>query len=221
MMVLKNYTLFIILICTSLRTTAQTKADLPFFDYKNEVGINATQLLSNVLSFNNTSTSTTPFGFHYARHYSTFTIRFGANLFYKKTDENTGPNPSNPSGLRSLADHTLGGRLCIEKHIAIMPKVNFHVGIDGTVQNIHDESIVSGQFFTSNNTLQLGAGPAARVLFKINKHLHIMTESTLYGTYGITEKRVQLGTPTPDVTTSNSQGAELSLPTKLFIQLLF
>jgi hypothetical protein len=209
--------LFMLFVNMNLALAINNKDDAsPFYEHKHEIGINASQLLSNLLSLNVNNTPNTPFGIHYAYHQPKFTIRLGINALYKKQRDLGGFNNNN-----ELLDHAFGARLSVEKNFNILPRLNLQAGIDGIVQNTHEESVITGQFLTSTNLLTLGGGPALRMIFKVNKHINIGTESTAYCTYGVQEKIVQLSTPTPDVKKSNFTGFNLTMPTALYISILF
>jgi hypothetical protein len=208
----------LIIICNNKTTfaTETAKLNVPFFEHKHEIGINASQLLSNLLSLNVNNTPNTPFGLHYAYHQKKVTIRLGVNAMYKKQRDFL-----NIGGDRELLDHSFGARLGIERSFTILPRLNMHAGIDGIVQNVHEESIIIGQFFTSINTVTFGGGPALRMIYKINKSINISTECTAYGTIGYKVQRVQLGAPRPELKKATDAGFSLTMPTSLFISILF
>ena len=216
----KNILLFFTIFIVSNAAALDKKQTIDannFFEYQNEIGINGSQLLSNLLSLNASTGVNTPFGFHYAYHTNKITYRIGANTYYNKSTDLA----SSSFNRKELTDHIFGVRLCVEKHVAILPKLNLHIGMDAFGQNAHAESIIDQQFFTSSNLLSFGGGPAARFIFKINKNINIMSESTLYGSYGFKETRVQLGSPTPEVKNAIESSLILGLPTSLYIQILF
>jgi hypothetical protein len=209
-----KYLFVIITICIGLNADAQKDDPKPFYEHHHELGINASQLLANVLSLNTNVNATTPFGFHYAYHGSNYTFRFSTSAYYNKKVDLF-------SKRRELLDHVFTGKIALERHVRIMPKLNFQYGLDALVKNEHTESIVGQQFFTSDNTLSVGGGPAIRLVFKINPKINLMTESTFYGVYGFKENRVQDGIAVPEIKRGNESNVILNMPTSLFIQILF
>jgi hypothetical protein len=208
-----------LILCFCLISTlsmAQSKSDNDFFELKKEIGINCSQLLSNLLSLNSNTNSSTPFGFHFAKHNEKTTIRLGFNF---KLDNNIDLNsPRN----QTLNDYNYGARFGLEKHKEFYPKrVMFNYGFDIYSQHVHSESSIASSFLRTTDKITIGTGPAFRLIYKLNKHIHFMTEASLYADYSfLTDKTTDNFTP-PDIKKSNKITANLNYPTSFYVNFLF
>jgi hypothetical protein len=183
-----------------------------FYDYKNEVGVNTTALLSNLLSF--TKDDGTTFGVYYARHIRKFTFRIGANVF---TDSRS---TFDTLGERVLRDQNHGVRLSFEKNIQLSNRFMMHAGIDLLGRYVSSYSTLGNFFSNSIENISAGGGPALRIVYKPHKRILLMTESILQGEYG---NKIQTTVLNQSRTknTNDFYSFKLMMPTNLFISIQF
>jgi hypothetical protein len=195
---------------------AQNNTNPHFFEHKQEIGVNVTKLLGNVLSLTAQSNSSL-YGFMYALHLRKYSFRLSGNANYTKSeipDQITG-------SIKNLEDQSVGGRLSIERHLQLMHKLQLNYGLDAFVASNYSASTIQGNFFKSTSALKLGGGPAMRIIYKLHPRVHFMTESTLYGANIFNTNRLQPGTPIVEVTNTQDQEFNLALPISLYFQVLF
>ncbi len=193
-------------------TTCNAQQETAFYTYKNEIGINATTLLGNMLSLTNNAT---PYGAFYCRHYKKGNIRIGTDILYDKTDnfDFIGNLP------RSLIDGNFNLRLSFEKNKPISEKFMMHYGVDVSTNVLYSYSIANN---ISNEVTKItpAIGPALRLVYKLHNKMYVTTESMLYGSYGIkTQTLNDNGFVTSK--TTNSSSFKLTIPTSLFISIHF
>lgn len=110
--------------------------------YKNELGINFTNVLGNVLSLNPNNASS-PYGLTYRRHYAKWSLRSALNINLDNLNEDDFENGNFIN--RKL--NTIGGdtRIGVEKHLVLSKKMMFSYGIDalfGIEKNIRKSMIL-------------------------------------------------------------------------------
>jgi hypothetical protein len=197
-------------------TKAQTPT--PFYPSSNEIGINVSAMLSNFLSLNPSSSSAPPFGVHYARHFKNYSLRVGLNGSYDQASEFVDVNGLAVS--RELTDHVSGLRISGEKHLRLSDKFQMNYGLDVLTRNVYTQSIIQGSFLKTENVLSLGGGPAIRVCYKISPRIQLMTEATMYGTYGFVTQRIQENGPVEQKNSVRINGL-LQVPIVLFVNFNF
>lgn len=197
-----------------------------FYTFKNEIGINFTNVLGNVLSLN-PNNANSPYGFSYRRHMGNTSLRsaFNVDITNKAEDDfNSGSFIR-----RSLKILNLNFRIGVEKHLVLSKRMMFSYGIDllaaygNENSEIEDFSFSSGgtTFVSKENTIGGGAGPVIRLEYKISDRLFLSTESSLYGFYSTKKESLVInGTPSDEPTTNNSS-LKLELPQSLFFNISF
>jgi hypothetical protein len=206
----------ILCIFCSFYLNAQIKLETKFYEHKQEIGVNVTKLLGNVLSLTAQSNSSL-YGFMYAFHLHKYSFRLSGNANYTKSQI-----PDQITGLtKDLEDQSIGGRLGLERHLQLMDKLQFNYGLDAFVASNYSASTIQGNFFKSTTALKLGGGPAIRIIYKLHPRVNFMTESTLYGANIFNTNRLQPGTPVVEVTHTQDQEFNLALPISLYFQVLF
>ncbi|MBC7885307.1 MAG: hypothetical protein H7X99_07520, partial [Saprospiraceae bacterium] len=168
-----------------------------FYPYKNEIGINFTNVLGNVLSLNPNNASS-PYGISYRRHNgsSSFRSAFHINVTNKEENDFTNGN----FVIRTLSEKMTEFRIGFEKHLVLSNRMLFSYGFDvlGLIKfensEIDDFNFPGGITFTSDEkTFGGGLGPVLRLEFKISDRIFISSECSLYGFYSKTEERLVIG----------------------------
>jgi len=223
---MKSLYCLIFLICFSLRSSGQSSkySINDFYAYKNELGINFTNVLGNVLSLN-PENANSPYGLTYRKHIGMITFRSAFNINVTQREEN-----DFSSGLfinRKLNIVTSDFRIGLEKHLILNKSVLFSYGIDllGSVGNekseIQDFNLGGNTFISTEKTFGGGLGPVIRLEYKISDRIFISSESTLYAfTAKTTESLIINGLPQEDTKSSDSS-LILVLPQSLFFNISF
>jgi hypothetical protein len=183
-----------------------------FYLNKNEVGVNGTFLLGNLLSL--TNNTNTPYSAFYCRHFKKSNLRLGADINYDDTkDFNSGLQ-------RNLKNILYAGRLSYEFNKPISNRFMMHYGLDIIGKYESSFSTVSDFFTNEVETISVGGGPAMRIVFKLHEKIFLMTESTLYGIGGNKITTTNLNQQI-DKTTSPFSSFKLTIPTSLYISIHF
>jgi hypothetical protein len=193
---------------------AQSKPELlnKFYTYKNEVGVNTTALLGNLLSLSNIEDS--PYGFMYARHKNKYTLRLGFNIF------TTSKNSFDTIGTRVLRDQNHGVRFCYERNYQLNNRFMMHGGFDVIGKYNSSYSTIGNFFSNSIQNISGGGGPAMRIVFKLHERIYLMTESTLYAEYGQKLQTTVLN-KVKSKNTNDFYSFKLTMPTNLFVSIHF
>lgn len=223
---MKVYCVSIFLLCVSFLVRGQ-KAIFPmndFYPYKNEIGINFTNVLGNVLSLNPENASS-PYGLTYRRHMGKISFRSAVNINITNTSENDFSN-----GLfinRTLNIIKSDFRVGLEKHLVLHKKVLFSYGIDilGSIGNekseIQDFNLGGSTFVSNENTYGGGLGPVLRLEYKISDRIFISSESSLYGFFSKTNANLTINGVQDEETKSSDSSLILVLPQSLFFNISF
>lgn len=229
---MKQYLIFqLILIGTILSAQkGETSKDIStFYQHKNEIGVNVTSVLGNVLSLNPNNIGT-PYSLIYRRHFGKISLRLGGN--YKQDNNSTFEFTNGTQKNIELSEKAIDARLGFEYHYPISPRFMFSLGIDGTYNRSSDVSNVkefiftntgseSNEFESAETTNGYGGGPFIRFDFKFNDRISLSTESTMYYNYSkSTDNLIRNNT----VITSNrdsDQKIQLVLPQALFVNIAF
>lgn len=206
---------------TSYSQTAKSNMD-EFYPYKNELGINFTNVLGNVLSLN-PNNANSPYGLTYRRHYGRKSFRSGLNLSLRN-----GAKDDFSGGVltRNLNESSTQVRVGVEYHMPLSRAFQFSWGIDvlGSYENEKSEIvdlISSGSSFLSHNWLAgAGIGPVFRLEAKLSDRMYLSTESTIYGTYHYGKDNTTINGTT--ISESKKEwNLELVLPQSLFFNVSF
>ncbi|MFZ1750743.1 MAG: hypothetical protein WAU01_11150 [Saprospiraceae bacterium] len=221
----RNLYLFFIFCSATLIAQDQTKTLSEYYPFKNEIGINFTNVLGNVLSLN-PNNANSPYGLTYRRHLGKFSLRTAINVEYSQKRESDFID--NTFIDRNLLLTQVDFRVGLEKHLLLSKHFLFSYGIDllGTlgkeksdITNFKDTTFTS---FTSNSqTYGGGLGPVLRLEYKISDRIFISTESTLYGFYSRTTENIVLNSISSDEPTKSNASFELILPQSLFFNISF
>ncbi|MFZ1523927.1 MAG: hypothetical protein WAT22_03860 [Saprospiraceae bacterium] len=216
---------FFIFLTLATAVVAQKKSNT-FYNFKNQLGINFTNVLGNVLSLNPNNASS-PYGLSYRRHYATSSFRSAINGAIKST--NTTEFNSNDFLNKTLKTTEVNFRAGLEKHLPLYSKMMMTYGADILLGYNKEHSNVStffsqGQsrnFVSDMNTYTIGFGPVLRLEFKISDRLHLSTESTLYGLYGKTSETLSINGILSDEPKKQVSSLRLELPQSLFFNISF
>lgn len=195
-----------------------------FYPYKNEIGINFTNVLGNVLSLNPENASS-PYGLTYRRHMGKISFRSAVNINITNTSEDDFNN-----GLfinRKLNIIKSDFRLGLEKHLVLHKRILFSYGIDilGSIENekseIQDFNLGGTTFVSNENTYGGGLGPVLRLEYKISDRIFISSESTLYGFVSKTSASLTINGVQDENTKSSDSSLILVLPQSIFFNISF
>jgi len=196
-----------------------------FYPYKNELGINFTNVLGNVFSLN-PNNANSPYGLTYRRHIGQKSFRSAFSFLVNNEINNTFIN-----GLfliRTINQTTSQFRIGLEKHIVLNKRVLFSYGFDllGMVKtdnsSVEDFNNFGGTTFISKETtFGGGAGPMLRLEYKISDRLYISSECSLYGFYSSSTQNLEFGNQAPEQAKSSESSIELILPQSLFFNISF
>lgn len=218
--------LYISILMISATLTFGQKKTEPFYTFKNQIGINFTNVLGNVLSLN-PNNANSPYGLTYRRLFATSSLRTAVNGSYTTTSTNE--IIGNNFNKKKLSISEFNGRLGYEKHLKLNSRMMMTYGADVLIGYKKEQSDVHSsidlrdtKFFISKmNTFNVGLGPVLRLEFKISDRLHLSTESTLYGVFGKTVESLSINgveTREPDKQINNLR---LELPQSLFFNISF
>lgn len=196
-----------------------------FYKYKNQIGINFTNVLGNVLSLNPNNASS-PYGLTFRRHAKKITFRSAINFNANKSNNNEVLN--NQFVKKSLNQSNIDLRTGLEKHLLLSKKMMLTYGFD-LLLGLYAESSEVQQFNAPNNstfrsaqqTYKFGLGPVLRLEYKISDRLYLSTESSFYGSYSKGVEKLSINgviTAEPD---KNLGSIVLELPQSLFINISF
>lgn len=195
-----------------------------FYPYKNEIGINFTNVLGNVLSLNPDNASS-PYGLTYRRHMGNISFRSAVNINITNSSADDFSN-----GLfirRTLNIVKSDFRVGLEKHLVLHKRVLFSYGIDilGAIGNekseIQDFNLGGNTFISDKKTFGAGVGPVLRLEYKISDRIFISSESSLYGFISQTKSSLTINGTKDDDTKSSDSSLILVLPQSLFFNISF
>jgi hypothetical protein len=227
---MKFLPLFIIVNIFTLLTVFGQKTPNPtiqrFYPYKNEIGINFTNVLGNVLSLN-PNNANSPYGFTYRRHGKKMTFRSAFNINISSSEDSDFLSGSFIN--KTISDQITQARVGLEKHIVLSPKFLFSYGIDFLASYIVNNSSVSSfdsfggstTFTNDKNTVGFGIGPMLRLEYKISDRIFISSETSLYGFYSNTTDLLRISGQADEKTTSNKSSFISELPQSLFFNISF
>lgn len=219
----KFFTLLLLLIAgRSLYSQEPNAATEDFYRYKNELGINFTNVLGNVLSLNPNNASS-PYGITYRRHNGRKSFRSGLNFSFIKGAKD---DFSSGSLTRNLGESSTQLRVGVEYHLPLSRRFQFSWGVDvlGSYNDEKSEIVdftIGGSTFKSHNWLAGGGlGPVLRLEAKLSERMFLSTESTFYANYNFGKDNTTInGTTTSE--TKKEWGFEMILPQSLFFNVAF
>lgn len=207
-----------------LQVYGQTNDLTSFYPYKNEIGINVTNVLGNLLSLN-PNNAKSPYGITYRRHLGKTSFRSGYNVNITNSSEEDFSNGNFIT--RKLNILTIDTRFGLEKHLLLSKKFLFSYGFDvlfGYVKEnseINEFNFGSSTFTSDQNTLGVGLGPVLRFEYKISDRLFISTESSFYGYYSKTTETLNINGNVSNEPEKSSSNLKLELPQSLFFNISF
>jgi hypothetical protein len=195
-----------------------------FYVFKNEIGINVTNVLGNILSLN-PNNANSPYGMTYRKHLNNWTFRTALNISVNKTS--TDDFSLGNSLTRNLNTMSSDVRVGAEKHIVLTRKLLFSYGWDFLLGYANEKSeIINFQlggttFENRQKTIGAGLGPMLRFDYKLSDRIFFSTESSLYGYYSKSNDQLYInGVLTEDPENTNFN-LKLTLPQSLFINIAF
>lgn len=202
----------------------KTIAVKDFYIFKNEIGINFTNVLGNVLSLN-PNNANSPYGLTYRRHFADWSLRTAININVSNLNENDFENGFFLT--RKLNLLNINSRVGAEKHLTISKRVMFSYGVDALLGYENERSEInsfnqgSTFFINKDKTYGLGLGPLLRIEYKISDRLFLSTESTLYAYYSVKTSELSLNGVIDNEPQKTNFQLKLVLPQSLFINISF
>jgi hypothetical protein len=232
---MQKITILLIVCIAPLCLTAQSKKgkqesktykNSDYYGFKNDIGINVTNVLASVFSLNGEK-DPNPFSLIYRRHYSSTSLRIGTNFTYKKTSQQEFTSGAFLS--RDLDESNGSLRVGLEKHLPLSNKFMFSYGFDLLGNLTYEKSEVTENtingvtnfFSATQNAYSTGAGPIIRFDFKLSDRMILSTESAIYATRQWMTSSVSINGVRSDDPTRAGFDLVLSLPQSLYFNVLF
>ncbi|MFN8337593.1 MAG: hypothetical protein U0T36_01085 [Saprospiraceae bacterium] len=212
------------LLSWSIVNGQETTSHNEFYIFKNEIGINVTNILGNVLSLN-PNNANSPYGMTYRKHLNNWTFRSAFNIGINNTS--TDEFSSGSFLTRDLNTLTTDVRLGAEKHLVLTKKVLFSYGLDLLLGYANEKSIVQefnfgGTIFENiQKTLGAGIGPMLRFEYKLSDRIFFSTECSLYGYYSKSTDQLYINGSLSEDPENTNLSLKLTLPQSLFINIAF
>ena len=212
------FSCFIILTLFQSLLTGQREKKDRLYSYDNEINIDATAVLGNVLSLNS-EVAKSPYGFGYRRHYNNHSLRLSGNTLSarSKTFEFNGIEFLE----RTIIENQHSLRIGLEKGFEIANNFRMLYGFD----LLTGYGAIDSRFETSFNRKEVdytfGLGPALRIEYRISDRFFLMTESTFYGTVIYNEDTFKLGFEPAQKTTGVEYNINMALPTAIIFGVAF
>jgi hypothetical protein len=212
--------LLLALICffTINHLIAQDEAPVKRKGLKNELGLNVTNLITDLLGNNNRSDPGN-YLISYKRLKGQTAFRLGLSInFSVNNQEFQGSN-------NTLTNQNFQIRLGNEWRQDITNRFQYYFGIDG-IAGFKSESssatVNGGTIIQKDNNVFVGLGPVLGFQFALYDRLLIGTEGSLYGSVyrNATDFQTSGGQPIPS-RTSNGLNIQTNLPKSLFLILKF
>lgn len=176
-----------------------------------EVGLNVSSTLSAVLG-NGFGAGPDIVVFKWIKNNKGLRTGFNINLTQQSLfDPNIGGN-------RNTRDFGISLRAGYEKRHELSQKFKFFWGIDGLLQNNNSEVSFLSAFSGSEiktNSLSIGAGPVAGIMFDITPRMSLATETALYLLYTYQSERT-ISFPLDNTSTSDNINLLHTLPTSIY-----
>jgi hypothetical protein len=233
MEIMKKYLLLCCLILTALFTQAQSEST-EAREFKNEIGIDLTLLLSNLFGWNQGYPIydiypyyygyqvPNSYLFSYRRYFGNSALRFGAgaDLQNSDTENNTGSYDAISKSMR--ADARIGYEFIsrIGEHFRVF------IGADIVTHSTKYESEIiygdlNSDYSSSTSTLLVGGGPLIGLSWMITGRLKLSTEASLHFLTGNSEtETIYMETPELN-STSTTKMDKLSANYPMFLNFEF
>jgi hypothetical protein len=223
MQLLKKLTTLLLFIGLFQPVFGQTKTAETIV-YKHELGLNVTNLLTDLLGNNNrTDAGVYLLSYKFVNNNKAIRVGLGVNLNFKKEN-------SFGSELM-LTNQNFQLRIGQEKRHSLSSKFQYYTGFDGIVGYKLEESsasVATGTVIQSDKLLTIGTGPVLGFQFALYERLLIGTEGSLYAAYNISTVDFRSGIATtgkPAILPPNKDAKiftmQTNLPKFLFIILKF
>jgi hypothetical protein len=198
--------------------TAQRGKENKLYKYDQEVNIDATAVLGNVLSLNS-EVAKSPYGFGYRRHYENSSLRISGNTLSSKT------NTFEFNGVefleRTIIENQHSLRVGLEKGFEIANNFRMLYGFDILAGYSGVDSRFESSFNRNEVDYTFGLGPALRIEYRISDRFFLMTESTFYGTVIYNVDTFKLGSDPTQRTTGTEYNVNMALPTAIIFAVSF
>lgn len=197
--------------CTAQNANETTK--------QKEFGVNASSFISNFLSFNNATPSTTPLSFVFKSGDSDAAFRLLAGIIARtNSSEQDGSDFSETTTV--VTTFVRSGK---EWRFQLGNRWRPYAGVDGFAsfeKFILETNSSFDDFKTTNQTIGVGAGGVLGIQFFINDRISLLTESylNLFYEYGLDKQEGSFSTFTQK---SNAYGFTTSLPTNIYFVVSF
>ena len=195
-----------------------------FYPFKNEIGINFTNVLGNVLSLN-PNNANSPYGLTYRRHLGKSSFRSAMSVDITKKVEDDFSNGNFIQ--RTISIKNTEFRVGFERHVILHKRILFSYGLDflglynaeySNVENFNGSGIT---FTSDQNTFGCGLGPMLRLEYKISDRIFISSECSFYGFYSSTKEIIRSSGMNLTESKSNNSSLVLQLPQSLFFNIAF
>lgn len=197
-------------------SSAQNEGNRSYYFSRDEIGVNVTSVLANVLSFN-ANNAVSPYGIFYRRRFDRTFLRIGLDIGTEGSSETVIDPNLGTIEERELRNDLYNLRIGLERNIQIGKDFQFFAGID-LFGNFEKEHSTRNQNFVSDDIQYMGGiGPAIRLEYRLGKRLYLSTESTLYFGYGQQLNDVYINGAIFSSSTDHIYRLKLTLPMVLFI----
>lgn len=186
---------------------------------KNEIGINATLLLKQVINFSNSSFVMQPYALTYKRIMNNYALRFGLGINLNREEAMSGaligPGVNLPAIPVYNRATVLDFRAGIERRLPIERRMLVYFGLDMVASTFKEESLsvvindnlptyytYSKSSLTTTN-YQFGGGPVVGFQWMISKRIGLFTETPVYFLYNKSKEQ------TNDLFINNFGGGEI------------
>jgi len=192
-------------------------------DFRNEIGINGTYFLKQIINLSDTSIAVSPYLLTYKMMFNNFGIRTGIGASYKKEKSTEEDFEDSSTDINSSYNFRFG----LEYQNQFHKRWTASAGLDFIYNNKTTKFTADSGFdvFTEKTTTKgSGGGPVLGLYFNFNKHLSIYTEAAFYFIQEEEEQsREFTNFPQFDNTKDTIEISELEtlLPTTLYVVFRF
>lgn len=223
----KLFALSLLLVCfVSIHAQGNEEPDKV---YNHQLSLNATNFISNYLTFNNNAiVSNSPYIVAYKYLENGKGLRAGVGVNFANTKQ----NPNN--GQTSVKTNTMGLdlRLGYESQFNLSKHWLFYLGLDAVYAYDLSRTVTTSvqgfpptpqEISSDNESFNAGAGPVLGLEFKINKRISLNTETTAYFIYRENRRRItnpNFGSFNTNEFTASTR-MNIIIPTSIFFVLHF
>ncbi|MEZ4909711.1 MAG: hypothetical protein R2774_02500 [Saprospiraceae bacterium] len=211
----------ILLLFIGIRLQAQ-KDKVDYYAYRNMLGLNATNILGNLLSINPNNTNS-PYSVSYRRLGRKQGFRSGIHLNYRNSESAEGLIFNNSERTFLLAS------IGYERYLNVHKRFLFSYGID--IFGSYDKETLVQNFFLGSGGVStftsefdkksFGGGPFIRFEYKVSSRLYLSTESSLTYSRSDSKRVFNDGIINASDNVSHINELELILPQALFVHVAF